>query len=138
MSSFGKRAVSRSIGEAKAHFAECIRQAEAGQETILTRHGRPVARLTPIAEVAGIEAEVRERGPSYGAASSEPVGDPSGEPTGKPIGKSAGAEAAAVRRELLHRLLEEEIRPLVPASLRGQTLSKEETERILGYGRRGA
>ena len=37
--------VRRSIGEAKAHFAECVREAESGKTIILTRHGRSVARL---------------------------------------------------------------------------------------------
>lgn len=34
------------IAEAKAHFADLIRRAEAGEEIELTRYGRPVARLT--------------------------------------------------------------------------------------------
>ena len=33
------------IAEAKAHFAELVRRAEAGEEIELTRHGRSVARL---------------------------------------------------------------------------------------------
>ncbi len=40
------------IAEAKAHFAELIRRAEAGEEIELTRHGRPVARLTASAPAA--------------------------------------------------------------------------------------
>ena len=36
-----------SIAEAKARFAEIIRRAESGEDIILTRHGRPVAHLTP-------------------------------------------------------------------------------------------
>jgi prevent-host-death family protein len=35
------------IAEAKAHFAELIRRAEAGEEVELTRYGRPVARILP-------------------------------------------------------------------------------------------
>lgn len=36
-----------SIAEAKARFAEIIRRAESGEDIVLTRHGRPVAHLTP-------------------------------------------------------------------------------------------
>jgi prevent-host-death family protein len=34
------------IAEAKAQFAELVRRAEAGEAIVLTRYGRPVARLT--------------------------------------------------------------------------------------------
>ena len=33
------------IAEAKAHFADLIRRVEAGEDIVLTRYGRPVARL---------------------------------------------------------------------------------------------
>lgn len=33
------------IADAKAHFAELIRKAEAGEAIVITRHGRPVAEL---------------------------------------------------------------------------------------------
>lgn len=36
-----------SIAEAKARFAEIIRRAESGEDIVLTRHGRPVAHLSP-------------------------------------------------------------------------------------------
>ena len=35
------------IAEAKAQFAELIRRVEAGEEIVLTRYGRPAARLLP-------------------------------------------------------------------------------------------
>lgn len=38
------------IAEAKAKFAELIRRAESGEDITLTRHGRPVAHLTPAVE----------------------------------------------------------------------------------------
>ena len=62
---------SRSIGDAKAHFAKCIRDAESGLTTVLTRHGRPVARIEPyrppvLASSTG-GAEVRERHTAYGS-----------------------------------------------------------------------
>ena len=40
------------VAEAKAKLAEIIRRAEGGEEIVLTRHGRPVARLSPAAEVS--------------------------------------------------------------------------------------
>ncbi len=125
MGAAGKKRASRSIGQAKAHFAECVREAEAGLETVLTRHGRPVALIAPYVEDAGGGDEVRERGADYGA------------PTPEEDREVALTEPASVRRELLHRFLEEEIRPLVPERLRGARLSKDEKEQILGYGRRG-
>jgi prevent-host-death family protein len=33
------------ISEAKAHLAELLKAAEAGETIVLTRHGKPVARL---------------------------------------------------------------------------------------------
>ena len=40
------------VAEAKARLAELIRRAEGGEEIVLTRHGRPVARLSPATEIA--------------------------------------------------------------------------------------
>ena len=37
------------LREANQSFARCIREVEAGQEFVITRNGKPVARLTPIA-----------------------------------------------------------------------------------------
>lgn len=36
------------IAEAKAHLSELLTRIEAGEEVILTRRGKPVARLTPM------------------------------------------------------------------------------------------
>lgn len=36
------------ISEAKAHFAELIRRAEAGESIELTRYGRPVVRIVAV------------------------------------------------------------------------------------------
>ena len=33
------------VSEAKAKFAEIIRRAEAGEEIVLTKHGKPVVKL---------------------------------------------------------------------------------------------
>lgn len=37
-----------SVSEAKAQLTELVRRAEAGDDIILTRHGHPAVRLTPI------------------------------------------------------------------------------------------
>ena len=39
-----------SLTAAKAQLTELVRRAEAGEEVILTRHGRPAARLLPVRE----------------------------------------------------------------------------------------
>lgn len=36
------------LSEAEGQLTELVRQAEAGDEVVLTRHGRPVVRLVPI------------------------------------------------------------------------------------------
>jgi prevent-host-death family protein len=43
-----------SIGlfEAKTHLSELIARAERGEEVIITRHNKPVAKLVPISEVS--------------------------------------------------------------------------------------
>jgi prevent-host-death family protein len=106
----------RPVGEVKARFSECIRAAETGATTIVTRHGRPVACIAPYVDSAALLAsEVREPG---GAYESHP---------------ETRFDSIESRRAALRRLLEEEIRPRVPARLRGKGVSKEEKERILGY-----
>ena len=37
-----------SVTEAKAQLTDLVKQAEAGEDVVLTRHGQPVARLLPI------------------------------------------------------------------------------------------
>jgi prevent-host-death family protein len=44
----GPVAVEIPISEAKAHLADLVRRAEAGDEVVLTRHGQPVARIAPV------------------------------------------------------------------------------------------
>ena len=39
-----------SIAQAKASFAALVAKAEAGEDVIVTRNGRPVARLVPMAK----------------------------------------------------------------------------------------
>jgi prevent-host-death family protein len=37
-----------SLREANQSFARCIREVEAGEEFVITRNGKPVARLLPV------------------------------------------------------------------------------------------
>ncbi|MEO6408274.1 MAG: type II toxin-antitoxin system prevent-host-death family antitoxin [Burkholderiaceae bacterium] len=50
-----------SIGlfEAKTHFSELIARAEAGEEVVITRHNRPVARIVPFVAPARAAAPRR-------------------------------------------------------------------------------
>lgn len=48
-----------SLSEAKARLADLVRQAEAGEEIVLTRHGRPAARIVAFAPVPMGEARAR-------------------------------------------------------------------------------
>jgi prevent-host-death family protein len=38
--------------EAKTHLSELVARAERGEEVVITRHNKPVARLVPISEVS--------------------------------------------------------------------------------------
>jgi prevent-host-death family protein len=124
--------VQRAIADAKAHFAECIRQAEAGVETVLTRHGRPVARIVPC-EGDGRVLTVHQTRSSDSRSSRQ--GAPAGD-----VGEIATPDATTpqpfrserAKRQALRELLEREIWPRVPEHLRGQELTKTEREKILG------
>jgi len=43
-----------SIARAKAQFAALVAQAEAGQEVVITRNGRPVARMMPLTPAGAV------------------------------------------------------------------------------------
>jgi len=40
------------VSEAKAHFAELLKAAEAGEVIVVTRHGKPVARIEAVNKAA--------------------------------------------------------------------------------------
>lgn len=44
----GDLMVTVNLAHAKAHLSELLKQVEAGQEVTITRHGRPVAQLSPV------------------------------------------------------------------------------------------
>lgn len=48
-----------SVSDAKAQLTELVRRAEAGDEVVLTRHGQPAVRLTPIKAVGDAKARLR-------------------------------------------------------------------------------
>ncbi len=48
------------VSDAKARLTDLVRRAEAGDEIILTRHGHPAVRLTPVSARMSTEA-LRER-----------------------------------------------------------------------------
>lgn len=115
----------RAIGDAKARFAECIREVEAGATIVLTRHGRPVVRLEPLAAPRGAAVEdgaseeVREQGIDYEA------------------GRARTFRSSEARHAALRRLLMERIWPRIPKKRLGKGIRKQEREEILGYGRSG-
>jgi prevent-host-death family protein len=45
-----------SVTDAKAQLTELVRRAEEGDEVILTRHGRPAVKLSPIAKPVDMAA----------------------------------------------------------------------------------
>jgi antitoxin VapB len=120
-----RRTLVRSIGDAKAHFAECIRDAEAGREVVITRHGRPVARLEPIPEQT---RDAERRLP-------EEVAKPGdlAEPATPYAAASVVFQSPAARRTALRRRLADQIWPRIPAELLGRGVTKREREEILGY-----
>lgn len=45
-----------SVSDAKGQLTDLVRRAEASEEVLLTRHGQPVARLTPLTPVLDRQA----------------------------------------------------------------------------------
>jgi len=50
------------VHEAKTHLSRLLEQAHAGEEIILTKAGKPYARLVPLAEPAPVRRAGRLRG----------------------------------------------------------------------------
>jgi prevent-host-death family protein len=46
-----------SIKEAKNRFTELVRLAEAGEDVLVTRNGKPVAEIVPVREKGGLNME---------------------------------------------------------------------------------
>jgi prevent-host-death family protein len=47
--------------DAKTHLSELIARAERGEEVLITRHNKPVAKLVPIKRVAKPRSSLREQ-----------------------------------------------------------------------------
>jgi prevent-host-death family protein len=45
-----------SVTDAKAQLTDLVRRAEAGEDVVLTRHGQPAVRLSPVRRVVDVEA----------------------------------------------------------------------------------
>lgn len=43
-------ATTMNVYEAKSHFSELLSRAEAGEEIIIARHGKPIVQLVPVHE----------------------------------------------------------------------------------------
>lgn len=50
---------SMGLFEAKTHFSELVARAEQGEEVIITRHNKPVAKIVPMGEVGTVDVERR-------------------------------------------------------------------------------
>jgi prevent-host-death family protein len=55
------------VAEAKAKFAECLRDAEEGRPVVITRHGKHVAAVVSIADYEQV-GRLRAAGPAAGLA----------------------------------------------------------------------
>ena len=44
--------------EAKTHLPEILKQVESGETVIVTRHGRPIAKISPLTKAPGSAGEV--------------------------------------------------------------------------------
>lgn len=65
-----------SLAHAKAHLSELLNTVESGEEVVITRHGRPVARVLPaipIKQMLPLQrlAELRQQVPSRQGSSAE-------------------------------------------------------------------
>lgn len=57
----------RSLADTKAHLAECVAAAEAGQPVVVSRHGRPVVAIVPMADFERLQ-RLRGEDPQAGLA----------------------------------------------------------------------
>ena len=55
------------VAEAKARFAECLRDAEEGRSVLITRHGKEVAAVVSVVDFEQVE-RLRGAGPEAGLA----------------------------------------------------------------------
>lgn len=48
------------VSRLKMSISACLRQVKAGEELLITEHGRPVARLLPVADMASLPEHLAE------------------------------------------------------------------------------
>ncbi|CAH1386373.1 type II toxin-antitoxin system Phd/YefM family antitoxin [Candidatus Nitrotoga sp. M5] len=65
-----------SLAQAKAHLSELLNTVESGEEVVITRHGRPVARVvpaSPLKQPLPVQrlAELRQQMPGWKNSSAE-------------------------------------------------------------------
>ena len=71
---------SMSLAHAKAHFSELLNTVESGEEVLITRHGRPVARViavNPVKSAMPLQrlAALRQEAPAWTISSSQSLRD---------------------------------------------------------------
>ena len=65
-----------SVSDAKAQLTDLVRRAEAGEEIVLTRHGQPVVRITPVKAPLGQQQRSRVIAAARHAARSKSLSGP--------------------------------------------------------------
>src|SRR5260370_35004784 len=98
----------REVGafEAKNKLGQLLDLVERGEEVIITRHGKEVARLVPPKEPSTATRHGRRYAASVSAPrnlSSVPSSGPNGNPTGPRAGREPGARQLGRAREDLRR-----------------------------------
>lgn len=71
---------SMSMAHAKAHLSDLLNTVESGGEVVITRHGRPVARVIPVSPVKQLIplqhlADLRRQVPAWQKSSSVLLGE---------------------------------------------------------------
>jgi len=99
------------IHEAKTHLSRLLERVRRGASVTIAKAGIPVARLVPFGDSPSAQ-RVRETG-------------------------ATGTLAADDRSARLRRFLEQEVWPELPDGEAGRRLTREEEDRVLGYGPEG-
>ena len=63
------------VTDAKAQLLDLVRRVEAGEEVVLTRHGTPVVRLTPVKVQVDTEKRLAAFDKYFGSVKSADIGD---------------------------------------------------------------
>jgi prevent-host-death family protein len=63
------------VTDAKARLLDLVRRVEAGEEVVLTRHGTPVVRLTPVKGPVDVEKRLAILDKYVGSVKNSDIGD---------------------------------------------------------------